>query len=516
MLAAARLAYAGRDLATAERLARAGVGSPADLDGGLLHSTLLSELGRHEEADDVLAALADAATTDAEHALVALRRSVHLMWALGDPDAAGAIERAEAAVTDVGWRQELTAQRVNLLALGGHPADALAAGVGLLESAVERVVVRASTGAAVARALAAHFDDAIRVAGAAWRLQGALADQRGFGSAGFHLVIRTLAAIDSGRLAEATSHASRAYQVTVETGDAIGQGWFALALARADLARGDVGAARRWAGESAALWADTKQRALLRGALGTVALATAQAGDRLATDAAIEELDRTPPGPLAFLEPDVARARAWHVALGGDLAAARTALVTDARAWRARGAVAAVVAMAGDLVRLDGSDEGADLLDGLSWPEPWPVGDATRAWVDADDGPSLEAVARSFEGLGMVVFAAEAAAHASAAWQADGSARNARRAAAWSKQLAAGSGAATPALTASAHAGLLTRREREVARLVAAGASTRAIAERLRLSERTVENHLQRVYVKLGITRRDQLSDALGTEATTL
>ena len=36
------------------------------------------------------------------------------------------------------------------------------------------------------------------------------------------------------------------------------------------------------------------------------------------------------------------------------------------------------------------------------------------------------------------------------------------------------------------------------------------IAERLYLSVRTVDNHLQRSYTKLGVSGRSELSDALG------
>lgn len=55
----------------------------------------------------------------------------------------------------------------------------------------------------------------------------------------------------------------------------------------------------------------------------------------------------------------------------------------------------------------------------------------------------------------------------------------------------------------------LSRRESEVARLVAAGLSSAAIAERLHLSRRTVEAHTSRIYAKLGVNRRRQLAEAL-------
>ena len=54
-------------------------------------------------------------------------------------------------------------------------------------------------------------------------------------------------------------------------------------------------------------------------------------------------------------------------------------------------------------------------------------------------------------------------------------------------------------------AGSLTRREREVARLAAAGLSAKEIAEQLAIGERTVETHLARAYAKLGLSSKIDL-----------
>lgn len=52
----------------------------------------------------------------------------------------------------------------------------------------------------------------------------------------------------------------------------------------------------------------------------------------------------------------------------------------------------------------------------------------------------------------------------------------------------------------------LTRRERDVARLVAAGQRNRTIADALGISEGTVKMHLHNVYAKLGLESRTQLA----------
>jgi DNA-binding CsgD family transcriptional regulator len=55
----------------------------------------------------------------------------------------------------------------------------------------------------------------------------------------------------------------------------------------------------------------------------------------------------------------------------------------------------------------------------------------------------------------------------------------------------------------------LTAREREIATLAASGLSNREIADRLVVSPRTVENHLARAFVKLGVTSRRELPGAV-------
>lgn len=70
----------------------------------------------------------------------------------------------------------------------------------------------------------------------------------------------------------------------------------------------------------------------------------------------------------------------------------------------------------------------------------------------------------------------------------------------------------TPLLVRLGPLRALTARERQVAGYAADGLSNRQIAKQLRLSERTVENHLGRIYIKLGVAGRAELKEALRRE----
>jgi DNA-binding CsgD family transcriptional regulator len=80
------------------------------------------------------------------------------------------------------------------------------------------------------------------------------------------------------------------------------------------------------------------------------------------------------------------------------------------------------------------------------------------------------------------------------------------RGAVWLEQC---EGAHPPTLLGAPEAAELTPREREIALLAAGGESSRDIAGRLVISVRTVDNHLQNAYRKLGVSRREDLPRVL-------
>jgi DNA-binding CsgD family transcriptional regulator len=124
-----------------------------------------------------------------------------------------------------------------------------------------------------------------------------------------------------------------------------------------------------------------------------------------------------------------------------------------------------------------------------------------------DDGDRLDQAATTFHRLGMRVLAAEAAVHASLAYRRAGLAAKARAASTRAAVLhSACEGARTPILAQGTVVADLTRREREVALLAAQGMTSRRIATKLGVSVRTVDNQLGRVYTKLGVAGRRELS----------
>lgn len=53
----------------------------------------------------------------------------------------------------------------------------------------------------------------------------------------------------------------------------------------------------------------------------------------------------------------------------------------------------------------------------------------------------------------------------------------------------------------------MTDRELEIARLVASGLSNREIAESLNVSKRTIDSHMDHIFVKVGVRGRVELTN---------
>jgi DNA-binding CsgD family transcriptional regulator len=125
----------------------------------------------------------------------------------------------------------------------------------------------------------------------------------------------------------------------------------------------------------------------------------------------------------------------------------------------------------------------------------------------AADGNGLLAAAQAFADLGLSMYAAEAAAAAIPLLRAERAPQTTAASELLTVLLARCEGVNAPTLVVAQPA--LTTRERQIAKLAAAGVPSKAIADQLYLSARTVDNHLLRVYAKLGVAGRVELTGAL-------
>lgn len=123
------------------------------------------------------------------------------------------------------------------------------------------------------------------------------------------------------------------------------------------------------------------------------------------------------------------------------------------------------------------------------------------------DGDALDAVSIDFEQAGLLLSAADAAAQAAGCHEQRGARRREIESVTRAMRLASlCEGASSPAIRGASRPLPVTARELEVAELVAAGSSNREIAEQLSVSVRTVEGHVYRARLKLGVSERDGLA----------
>ena len=127
------------------------------------------------------------------------------------------------------------------------------------------------------------------------------------------------------------------------------------------------------------------------------------------------------------------------------------------------------------------------------------------------DAPGLDEASEAFEDIGGWLYVAEAATQASTLYDREGSgaARRRRR----NAPERSPNGAKVRGAPPSRPLRSLSRSPSasgEVATLAARGLTSREIAGTIVVSTRTVENHLQRAYEKLGVRGRAELAEALG------
>ncbi|AEV85876.1 HTH-type transcriptional regulator malT [Actinoplanes sp. SE50] len=479
-----------------------GVRTVADV---LLLADALLHLGRGATAERELAAAAGHhALAESDRVQLTIARTRNLYWQDTSPARALAINRrARAAVKSATLHHVLDLNEGCLRFVQGEMTEAVRLLDRLepeVDDAADVTVWFLAAGLKPdALAAAGRTAEAIEWARRAYRANRRHAVRGLLPHAASHLTSLGAAQAEAGDLAVARETLTAAFAELLDAGAARPQVWAAMNLGRTELIAGRLTAARHWYSEAATLTRALGYRRAHAIATAGLAAAAAQQGE--------PRPDGMPADGTVDTDHEVGRA--WTLAAAGHLTEARELLGGAVGVARAGGRVTEELYLLTEISRLGGAKPVAHRVAELARECDGRLAAARAAFVAAlagDDPDRLLGAAATLRGIGADLLAAEAANAASLAFAAAG---QARRAAAAATLAVRPDGAATPLLAVREPVVPLTGREREVALRAAAGASSRDIARSLTLSVRTVDNHLNRAYAKLGVTGRRDLPGAL-------
>ncbi len=487
------------DLDLARRLAAAAVDAGAGIETRLRLADILANLGRLDEADDLLVAMAQEPPDDHTRASIASTRATSLLWLRGDPARALEVLRdAEARIVSPKAVEELWPIRLQALMQEGQ-VDELGRLVELvLDSSTSSDETKA--GALVvgvaAWLLAAQLDVAVERCTVGFETTGRSADAFPVRDLlRYGVALGTLyegdldAAEDRFRLLR--EEVARETDVALRFVYSQGLGRVAMLRGRASEAVGALQEARalvRWAPD------------LIAWNLGLLAQAQAMAGDADAAQVSVDEARALTTS--ALFEADRGRADAWIAWTRGERSRAAATALAVADCALDRGQRLPALLSVHDAACFGAAREARERLAPMLDSFPGRLATALAAHVhalDSGDGSALLGASEGLAALGCWRVAAEAAEVAAEMLAGSGLRARADAATRRARELAARAEHHVVDLDIRRSFAQLTAREREVADLAARGGSDRSIARALNLSVRTVETHLHRVYSKLGI-----------------
>ncbi|MCU1499134.1 MAG: transcriptional regulator, LuxR family [Acidimicrobiales bacterium] len=509
LLQATRFARYANDFAEVERLGSVLWEAGPTAEVAVLLGEAHYQLGHYDEAEAVLAAPVPADSP--EHLLVqrVTQRGQNLQWGLSDWRTALAAVKEAQATLGPEHADDLVIREAEVWNFAAQPQKAL--------DVVEQIAPRTPRARAMLAIIRGHSlcrvgrtAEAIEVAIEGFREHSALTEPVALSHPGVHMINQAYSLVEAGRFAEGDEITRFGYDVVVAENIPFAQIWFALMLGKSCSQQGRIEECRRWMREGASTAQVHGFRGPERVALAALAAAEAMLGNVPAATAAIARADTL--HDIELHRFDQALGWAWTAWAEGDPERARRVLVESATVSAEQHNVMSAAWLWHDAARL-GAQDVTPHLAALAARSDSPVVTARAEHIralEADDGPALGAVCGAFEDLGMLLLAAEAA---SASADAHRRAGQPRPAANWAVQAQALArhcpGVRTPALTSSEGAVPLSAREREIADLAGRGLSSQEIADRLFLSIRTVNNHLGKVYAKLGVNKREELTEAL-------
>lgn len=487
----------------------------------LVLGEVLSELGDPQRAEAVLADADAGAATEDETLAVTLARTLNLTWAAAKVEEALAInDAARGRVSSANALRMLRYNEGSMRIAAGEPAQGLA----LLKDLEEDVLDAPSTQAWLTAAmmkppgldLLGRTGEAVTWARRAHAGHLKVDHHTLYVHPAAQQISLVYALSSHGRLAEAAEVGQRAYAELIATrSHPWPQMWLSLAIGRAERLAGHPASARRWYAEALSLARTHHQIRPMRPALSGLAACAALLGDQEAAKQNGLQAREYP-----FHWPDESMGEAWGEAAQGRYSQARAILTDAVRTARDAALDTPEALLLTDLARLGGAKQSARRLAELARSSESVLVQACARLAEAlvaDDPDQLLEVATDLEHVGADLLAAEAAAAAAAVWRRADQPRPATAAANRSAAIVARcEGARTPLLATSMTRVELTNRERDIAVLAGDRLPSKDIATTLNLSVRTVDNYLQRIYNKLGITSRGELAAALQDPASRL
>jgi len=497
------------DHGLAERISRRSLGLEESLPALLVLAEALVRQKEGSDAESVLQRASDLARTDAERADVALLKADLYHATYRRPEEALAVLRSVAG--SIEDRGRITALKARAALISSMLGDIR--GVEEMESELPEPSQEQAenlVGAFVASSIAQVMMGRFREAEESIDIGLSLTRDPDNRSLPVELLYMNRSILDlySGRVEAAATEASSSYERALKNGALDVAGMWAGVQGEILGFQGDALGTMRSFQESVWLLSEHDPFGMMPISYGGLARSHAFMG---AADKAREVLDSVDEaaahGDLRARS-QIDRATVWILALEGDIdAAVRLAREAGENAVDAAHPVWGAIVMhlavrlgrpasvAAPLVRLAGEVEG---------PLVATMAEHASA-LAGGSGAGLEEVAYRFGAMGVIALAAEAGSQAADAYEraGDRNERGRRRAALLAARCR---GLVTPALRVPT---LLTPREHEVCLLAARGLPSRVIGERLRISVRTVDNHLSSVYLKLGVDGRTELATLL-------
>ncbi|MDX2565264.1 LuxR C-terminal-related transcriptional regulator [Streptomyces sp. TX20-6-3] len=482
----------------------------------------LHQLGRWEDAELAFSRAHELADGDGQVVAIAMERTQNMLYGFGSaPRALAVNNEAKRKTTSQEMLRVLQVNEAAVLTTSGYPQR----GLEMLKDAANLNIPRVRLWGQSMTTLGYALTGQTRL-GVDWGFRSyaehteldAQEEPTGPSMPASAQVIPLLIAMtEAGQLEKARSVGEKALHDAVKMKALQPQIWIALNLGRCSLIAGHINEAHRYLLEALAVARHYRYPRVLSLASSYLMAAESQSGQSAAPAAPLES---DLPQERDYLAGEDRIGHAWLLASRGETRQAIEQLLQGADLARGTGQLASEGWLLTEAARLGACTQTQERLREIAHASDSPLYEARAQWAEAastEDPRLLLEASRQCAATGLDLLAAEAAAMAAAFYRAGGHARQAVGALVASRSCARRcSHVTTPLLRSNDTPTSLTSREQEIAVRAARGQSSREIADALVLSPRTIDNHLQRIYAKLGVTSRKELTPALELSKTAL